>query len=148
VLEGRDDPAGLQPPHVRRAEHRHQVRVLAHGLLDPAPAVVADDVEHRGQALVHADRGHVPADRRGHPLDQVGVEGRAPGDGRRVDGGAVGGEAGQALLVHQGGDAQPGAVEHDALLADHLGRALGHRQRGAAVDPGEVAESVPARVLE
>ena len=36
-----------------------EVRVLADGLLDPAPAGVADDVEHRREALVHADRAHV-----------------------------------------------------------------------------------------
>ena len=41
-------------------------------------------------------------------LDQLGVEGRAPrqrrGEGRRLPGG----QAGQALLVGEGGDAQPG----------------------------------------
>ncbi len=54
---------------------------------------------------MHAERGHVAADRRGHPLDELGVEGGPPGDGRRVDGRAERGEAGQALLVHDGRDA-------------------------------------------
>ena len=146
VLERGQHARALQPAHVRGAEHRDQVGVLAHGLLDPAPAVVADHVEHRGQALVHAERGHVPADRGGHPLDQVRVERGAPGDRGRVDGRAVGGEPGQALLVHQRRDAEPGSVDHHPLLADQLGRALGRADRHAAVHPGEVAEPVPAGV--
>ena len=148
VLQGGDDAGALQAPHVGGAEHRDEVGVLAHGLLDPAPAVVAHDVEHRREALVHADRRHVPPDRGGHPLDQVGVERRPPGDRRRVDRGAEGREPGQALLVDQRRDAQPGAVEDDLLLPHQLGGALGGGHRGAAEDPGEVAEPVPARLLE
>ena len=146
VLERGQHARALQPADVRGAEHRDQVRVLAHGLLDPAPAVVADHVEHGGQALVHAERGHVPADRGGHPLDQLGVEGGAPGDRGRVDGRAVRGEPGQALLVHQRRDAEPGPLDHHPLLADQLGRALGRGDRHAAVHPGEVAEPVLAGV--
>jgi hypothetical protein len=110
--------------------------------------MVAHDVEDGGQALVHPDGGHVAADRGGHPLHEVGVEGGAPGDGRGVDGGAVGGEAGEALLVDDRRDAQARAVDHRALLAHQLGRALDRGERAAAVHPGEVAEPVPARLGE
>jgi len=95
-----------------------------------------------------ADGRHVPPDRGGHPLDQAGVEGGPPGDRRRVDRGPVGREPGQALLVDQRRDAQAGGVEHDPLLPHQLGRAVGGGHRGTAEDPGEVAEPVPARLLQ
>ena len=126
----------LQPAHVRRAEHRDQVRVLADGLLDAAPAVVADDVEHRRESLVDAERGHVAADRGRHPLDEVGVEGGAPRDRRRVDRGAVGREAGEALLVDDRRDAEPRAVRRPLLLADELGGALLREYRERCRRPG------------
>ena len=105
VLERRDDAVLFEPTDVGRAELRDEIRVLAHRLLDPAPSVVANHVEDRGEALMHADRGHVAPDRGGHPL-QVRVEGGGPRQRRRVDGGAVGGEAGEALLMHDGRDAE------------------------------------------
>ena len=148
VLQGGDHPGALQAAHVGAAGDGDEVGVLAHGLLDPAPPVVAHDVDDRRQTLLHPDRGHVAADRGGHPLDEVGVEGGAPGDGRGVDGGAVGGEAREALLVDDRRDAQARAVDHRALLAHQLGRALRGRERAAAVDAGEVAEPVAARLGE
>jgi hypothetical protein len=148
VLEGGDDAGALQPPDVGGAEHRDEVRVLAHRLLDATPAVVAHDVEDRRKTLVHADGGQVPPDRGGHPLDEVGVERRAPRDRRRVDRRAERREPGQALLVDESGDAQPGRRDDDALLADQFGRAVGDGHRRAAVDPGEVAQPVPARLLQ
>ena len=98
---------------------------------------------------MHAERGHVPPDRGGHPLDQVGVEGGAPGDRGRVDRRAVRGEPGEALLVHERRDAAAGMPSRTTLLlADQLGGALGGGHRDAAVDPGEVAEPVAARLLQ
>ena len=97
---------------------------------------------------MHAQRGHVPADRRRHPLDQRGREGRAPGQRGGVDRGAHRGEAGQALLVHHRREAEPGRTHHDALLTDQLRRTLVGRDRCAAVDPGQVAEPVPARLRQ
>ena len=73
VLQGGDDAGALQAPHVGGAEHRDEVGILAHGLLDAAPAVVPHDVQHRRETLVHADGRHVPPDRGRHPLDQVGA---------------------------------------------------------------------------
>ena len=146
VLEGRDHAGGLESLHVGGAQHGHEVGVLADRLLDPTPPVVTHDVEHGRESLVHAEGGHVAADRRGHPAHQLGVPGRAPRDGGGVDRGAVRREAGQALLVHEGGDAEPGVLDDDALLVDQLVGALGHGDRLAAVDPGEVPETVPARL--
>ncbi len=148
VLERGDDAAALQTPHVCRPEHRDEVRVLPHGLLDPAPPVVTDDVEDRGESLVHPEGRHVPADRAGHPLDEIGVEGGAPGDGRRVDGGPEGGETGEALLVHDRRDAETGVVDDGLLLPDDLLRALLGAERDAAPDPRQVAEAVRGGLLE
>ncbi len=147
MLQGGDDATLLQTTDVRRTDHRDQVGVLADGLLDPPPPVVTHHVEHGGEPLVHAERGHVPPDRGRHPLDQLRVERGAPRDRGRVDGRAQRGEAGQALLVHQGRDAEPGR-HHDALLTDQLGGALGRGERHAAVHPGQVAETVPGRLLQ
>jgi hypothetical protein len=47
VLQGGDHTGALQAPHVGGTEHRDEVGILAHGLLDPPPAVVPHDVEHR-----------------------------------------------------------------------------------------------------
>ena len=148
VLQGGDDAGALQAPHVGGTEHRDEVGILAHGLLDAAPAVVPHDVQHRRETLMHADGRHVPPDRGGHPLDEAGVERRPPGDRRRVDRGAERREPGQALLVDQRRDAQAGGAEDDPLLPHQLGGALDGGHRGAAVDPGEVAEPVPAGLLE
>ena len=148
VLQGGDHPGALQAAHVGAARDGDEVGVFAHGLLDPAPPVVAHDVDDRRQTLLHPDRGHVAADRGGHAFDEVGVEGGAPGDGRGVDGGAVGGEPREALLVDDRRDTEARAVDHRALLAHQLGRALRGRERAAAVDAGEVAEPVAARLGE
>ncbi len=148
VFQGGDDPGALQAPDVGGAEHRDEVGVLAHGLLDPAPAVVADDVQHGGQALVYPDRRHVPPDRGGHPLDEIGVERGAPGDRRRVHRRAVRREPGEALLVDERRNPQARSVEDDPVLADQLRHALRDGHWDAAVHPGEVAEPVPARLLQ
>jgi hypothetical protein len=97
---------------------------------------------------MHADGRHVPPDRGGHPLDELGGERRPPGDRRGVDRRAEGREPGQALLVDQSGDAKAGGVEDDPLLPHQLRRPVDGGHRGAAEDPGEVAEPVPARLFE
>ena len=66
------------------------------------------------------------ADRGGHLADQRRVEGRAPGQRRREDGGRPGGEAGQALLVRDRRDAEPARRDDPRLQA---GRALRHGVR-------------------
>ena len=68
VLAGRDDTVGedraLEAADVGAAERRREVRVLAVGLLDPAPARVARDVEDRRERVAGARREHPAADRR------------------------------------------------------------------------------------
>src|SRR5690606_13792552 len=107
VLEGGDDAGGLQALHVGGADGADEVRVLADGLLHAAPAGVAHHVEDGGEALVDADGPHVAADGGGHPAHQSGVEGGTPGQRHRVGGGAPGGESRQALVMREGGDAEP-----------------------------------------
>ncbi len=141
VLEGGDDPGGLQAPHVRGADGADEVRVLADGLLHPSPAGVADHVEDGGEALVDADGPHVAADGGGHAAHHVRVEGGAPGQRHGVGRGAPGGEAGQALLVRDGGNAEA-AGGGDAGLGAHEGeRAEGGVDGDGAEGPGELAQS-------
>ena len=85
VLQGRNDAVVFQAADVRGAELGHQVGILAHGFLDPSPAVVADHVKHWRQTLMHADRGHISADGGGHLVDQIRVEGGGPGQRGRID---------------------------------------------------------------
>ena len=148
VLHGGEHAGALQPTHVGRAEHRDEIGILAHRLLDSAPAVVAHDVKHGGQTLMHTERGHVSPDRRRHLLHQRGVERRRPGDSGRIHGRPVGGEPGQAFLVHERGNAQPRRIKHHVLLAHQLGRALRGGHRCASVDPSQMPEAVPARLLQ
>ena len=107
VLERRDDPRRLEAADVRGAERPDEVRVLAERLLDATPAVVAHDVEHGREALVHPDRAHALADPRRHRLHELDVERRRHRQRRREDRRAERGEAGQALLVRDRRDAEP-----------------------------------------
>ena len=70
----------LECPDVRGAELGAEVRVLAVGLLDATPARVAGDVEDRCQGVARPGREHPPADRIGHPADEVRVERRGRSD--------------------------------------------------------------------
>ncbi len=66
VLPGRGDALGevrsLDAAHVRRPEDGGEIRVLAVGLLDPAPARIAGDVEDGREREPPPDREHPPAD--------------------------------------------------------------------------------------
>ena len=83
VLQRGDHAGALQTLDVGRAQRADDIGVLAHGLLDAAPAVVADHVQQRREALVDAHRLHVRADGLCHLLDELRVEGGAPGHGGR-----------------------------------------------------------------
>src|SRR5690606_37821477 len=61
-------------------------RVLPEGLLDPPPARVAGDVDHRGERERRAVRAHLAADDRAGALDEVGVEGARQGNRLREAG--------------------------------------------------------------
>lgn len=148
VLEGRVHPDALQPGDIRLGQLAHQVRVFAVGLLAAAPAVVTDDVDDGGEALVDSRLGHVGADGLADPADQRGVEGGRHAERGGVDGGAVGGEAGQALVVGHRRDVES-ALRHDLLLVP--GQQAGVLQRGpgqGAVGAGELAQAVPGGLVE
>ena len=91
---------------------------------------------------------HRGTGQRGHLLDELGVEGRPPGQRGRVGGGGPGGQAGEALLVHQGGDAEPGAGDQPALPLPQPPGPLDRVDRAGAVGPGQVAQPVPAGLVE
>ena len=142
VLEGRVHPGPLETADVRGAEHADQVGVLAHALLDAAPAGIADDVQHRRQALVHAKGPHRASDGLGHRFDELGVEGRTPrergGEGR----GLPGRQPGEALLVDEGGDAQAGVAHQAPLEVPQPGLALGGVDGAGPVHAGELTQPV------
>ena len=84
-----------------------------------------------------------------HLLDERGVEGRAPGQRRREGGGGPGGQPGEALLVHQRRDAQPGLGAPARAASVPQPRGPLHRvDRSGAVRPGQVAQAVPRGLLE
>ncbi len=143
-----DDPGGLQALDVGGADGADEVRVLADGLLDAAPADVAHDVEDGRQTLVDADGAHVTADGGGHAPHQAGVEGGAPGQRDGVGGGAPGGEAGQALVVREGGDAEAVGGGDPGLGAGQGERAEGGVDRDGAERSGQLAESVGQERVE
>jgi hypothetical protein len=148
VLERGHDARLLEPADVCGADDPDEVRVLPERLLDAAPAVVAHHVEDRRETLVDADRVHALADRARHPLDERGVEGRAPRQRGREDGGLEGGEAGQALVVRDGGDPEPRPLDDVLLHPREPPRALDRIDRLRSERPGQVPEPVGAGLLE
>ncbi len=148
MLERGDDPGGLQALDIGGADGADEVRVLADGLLDAAPAGVAHHVEDGRQALVDADGAHVTADGGGHAPHQAGVEGGAPGQRDGVGGGAPGGEAYQAFVVREGGDAEAVGGGDPGLGAGQGERAEGGVDRDGAEGPGQLAESVGQERVE
>ncbi len=148
VLERGHDPGGLQALDVGGGDGADQVRVLADGLLHPAPAKVADHVQDGGEPLVDPDRPHVLADPPGHLGDQLGVPGGAPGERDGVGGGAPGGESGQALLMGERRDPEPAGLGDPGLGAGQREGADPRVHRGGAERPGELAQSAGGDLLE
>ena len=136
VLAGRDDPGGdvvaLHPADVRDAELGGEVRVLAIGLLDAAPARVAGGVEDRGERQPAADGEHAPADRGRDGLDELGVEGCRRADRLLERGRPAGEQAVERLLVEDRWDPESGLLDEVALdRVAGLGRAGGIEVGGA-----------------
>src|SRR5690606_32050010 len=142
VLEGGVDTGRLETADVGRADGADEVRVLPDRLLHPPPAGVADDVEHRGQALVDPELAHRVTDRPGGLLDERGVEGRPPGQRGREGGGLPGGEPGEALLVDERGDPEPGLALEPALLLPQPAGPLRRVDRPGAVDPRVAPDAI------
>ncbi|OIQ88185.1 hypothetical protein GALL_299180 [mine drainage metagenome] len=148
VLQRGVHSGGLQAAHISRADRPDQVRVLPDALVDPPPARVADDVEDRGEALMDAELAHRRADQRSHLRHELRVEAAAPRQRGRERGGLPRRETGQALLVDQGRDAQPGLGAEPALLAPQPGRTLDGVDRPGAVHAREVPDPVRGGVLQ
>ncbi len=136
---GRDRPAApLEAAHRRQAHPRHQVRVLAVGLLEAAPARVAGHVHHRGEHLLRAPGPHLPRDHGEGALHQVGVPGARQGDGLREAGRLRPLQPVQRLLVEDHRDAEAGVLLHPLL--DRVGELrLGTRPVAVArpLDPAD-----------
>lgn len=142
VLERRHDARVLEAAHVGRADGPHEVGVFADGLLGAAPAVVAGDVEDRGEPLVDPGGTHGLTDLPGHLGDERGVEGRPPRQRHRIGGRLPGCEAGEALFVDLRGDAEA-AGRHDLLLRGGERPGTGDRVHGdGAEGPGQLSEAV------
>ncbi len=129
VLERRDHAGRLQARDVGGAEHGHEIRVLADGLLDPAPPGIAGHVEHRGQALVHAGRAHAAPDGGRHLRHEARVERRAPGQRRRERRRTPRGKAGEAFFVRDRRNAESARLPDLRLQLVKHPHALGGTQR-------------------
>ena len=148
VLERGMHARALQSPDVGRSDRADQVRVLPDALLDASPPRVADDVQHGCEALVDPEGVHGGPDRGPHPLDKLRVEGRTPGERGREGRRRPGRQPGQALLVHDRGDAQPGLGDEAALGVAQPARTLDGVDGARPVHPGEVPQTVPGELLE
>ena len=73
------------------------------------------NVQDGREPLLHAQPAHGPPDLRADPLHELRVEAGAPAQRGRKDGALPDGQAGEDLLVHDRGDAEP-AGGHDLLL--------------------------------
>ena len=142
MLERRDDARALEPADVRRGNRADQVGILADRLLDPAPARVANDVEHRREPLMHADGAQAAPDPRRHLLDQWGIEGRTPGERHRIRRRPPRGKAGETLLVRHRGDAVPVGLDDPPLRARQRDDANGGIDRRRAEWPRQLTQAV------
>ncbi len=102
VLHARHHVA-LQAPGQRGAELADVVRVLAVGLLGPAPRRVAQQVDAHGAGEVGADGAQLAADGVADPLLEVGVPGRAARHRHREAGGVADHRAARAVAKRMPG---------------------------------------------
>ena len=148
VLRRRNDTRGqvrsLQSLDERCPHACDEIRILAVGLLGPAPARVAHDVEHRRQALLGPRLPHLDPDPVRHCSVQLRLEGAGHPDRLRVHRGAAGHQTRADLLVHDGRDAQPRALHQQPLqLVGDVCHLVG-RQRARSCDTRDLPEAVPA----
>ena len=152
VLAGRRHTVGqvraLERRDVGAAELRREVRVFPVGLLDPAPAWVARDVEHRCERLAGAGQQHPPTDRRCHRRDGIGVEARRSPDRLLETGCLRGQQPMEALLVDDGRDPEPGAVDEVALDRIRGRRHLDRSHVRGTCQAGDLADAVDGQRRE
>ena len=118
--------------------------ILAVGLLGAPPARVAHDVEHGRQPLMGARLPHLDPDPVGHRRVQVRLEGAGDPDRLRVHRRAASHQARADLLVDDGRDAQPRALDQPPLQLVGDARHLVGRQRARSGDARDLPEAVPA----
>src|SRR4029078_422635 len=132
----------LYPPHDAHAHARDQIRILAEGLLRPAPARVAADVQHPREPLLRAPRPHVHADRAARRAGDLRIPRARQSDRLREHGRLAGHQAGADLLVDDRRDTDPLLLDEIALAGvREQGRGLGP-ERARARDPGDVGDAV------
>ncbi len=107
-----------------------QIGVLAIGLLDPAPARIARDVDHRGEREVRAACAHLARGDREDLLLKLGIPRAGERDRLREAGRAGGDITVQRLLVHDQGDAEPGLLDRPFLRGVDVARGI----LGTAID--------------
>ena len=142
VLEGSDEPFALEPLDVGTCVDPNEVRVFPKRFLYASPSIVPDDIKHWRQALVDAQPSHVSCDRSCHLLHEVGVEGRRPSDGRGIDRRAKSRQAGEALLMDDGRNAETRVLPQPLLFLSQLSHPRGRVDGNAAERSGEVTETV------
>ena len=136
----------LQAAHERGAERADQDRVLAVGLLDPAPSGVSGDVEHRCERLTRPDREHLGADVRRDVVDQRRVPGRRQPDRLRELHRVAGAEPADRFFVDDRRDAEPGLVDEPALDLVVQLRQARWTQAGRRGDAGDLTGAVRHRL--
>ena len=127
----------LVAAHHGHPELTDQHRILAERLVDPAPAQIAGDAQHRGERPMNPGRRHLHGGDPGRPLDQIGIprarhrqlgrEDRGPRpEGISVDAVVPDqqgyAEAGGGGIRHRARDVRRGGMQD---RADHL---LGHQR--------------------
>jgi hypothetical protein len=151
VLRGGRDTGrevlALESPHVGDTDSAHQVRILAIGLLDPTPARIPRDVEHRSQGLVGPDRAHLSPDHRGSLLDDLRIPAAREPDCLGELSGVAGHEPGGALLVHDRGNAETRVGRDPVLDLVRKGGDLGRTQAGGPRNAGDVTGAVTEELL-
>ena len=128
-----------------------QERVFAPGFLDPAPAWIAHDVDHRAEHQRHAACADFARRHRLDAAHQVGVEGSGKRNRLRKHGRLGRHVAVERFLVQQHGDAEAGVFERPFLQrVDEIDRLFGRAPaRGSAArraaDAGNAALVAGAR---
>ena len=133
VLQRREHLAGreplavtLQAAHGSDAQLTYEVRILAKGLLDPAPTRITCHVDDRRQHEMHASCANFASDHCADVMDEHGIETARHRDRLRKHCRVRRHVTVQRLFVKQHRDAEPGLSGREALDGidelDRLGR--------------------------
>ena len=113
----------LQPLDRGDAHFGDEVRVLAESFLDPSPARIAGDVDHRREHVERAARTHLAGNQRLHPAHEIAVERARQRDRLREHRGVARHVAVERFLMDQQRDTEAGALHRPLLQrVDELDR--------------------------